>query len=40
LCEGKALLFEELGEIALKGFDQPVRAHAVTWTSDAAAASV
>jgi len=39
LCEGKALPFEDLGEVALKGFDQPVRAHAVTWTSDAAAAS-
>jgi class 3 adenylate cyclase len=39
LCEGKALSFEDLGEVALKGFDQPVRAHAVTWTSDAAAAS-
>jgi class 3 adenylate cyclase len=39
LCEGKALPFEDLGEVSLKGFDQPVRAHAVTWTSDAAAAS-
>ena len=39
LCEGKALPFEDLGEVVLKGFDQPVRAHAVTWTSDAAAAS-
>jgi class 3 adenylate cyclase len=32
LCEGKALPFEDLGEVTLKGFDQPVRAHAVTWS--------
>ena len=32
LCEGKALPFEDLGKVALKGFDQPVRAHAVTWS--------
>jgi class 3 adenylate cyclase len=31
LCIGKGLLFEELGEIALKGFGQPVRAHAAAW---------
>src|SRR5438132_9479661 len=31
LCEGKALPFEDLGEVALKGFDQPVRAHDVSW---------
>jgi len=36
LCEGKILRFEELGEIALKGFDHPVRAHAVTWSDNAA----
>jgi len=39
LCEGKALPFEDLGEVALKGFDQPVRAHAVTWTAEAAASA-
>jgi class 3 adenylate cyclase len=33
LCLGKNLLFEDLGEIALKGFDRPVRAHAVVWAS-------
>jgi class 3 adenylate cyclase len=38
LCEGKALPFEDLGEVALKGFDQPVRAHAVSWASEAASA--
>ena len=38
LCQGKALPFEDLGEVALKGFDQPVRAHAVNWASEAASA--
>ncbi len=33
LCVGKKLLFRELGEVALKGFNEPVRAHAVAWTS-------
>jgi class 3 adenylate cyclase len=37
LCAGKILTFEDLGEIALKGFDQPVRAHAVNWTEAASA---
>ena len=31
LCEGKMLTFEDLGEVTLKGFDHPVRAHAVNW---------
>jgi class 3 adenylate cyclase len=31
LCIGKGLLFEELGEVVLKGFGSPVRAHAATW---------
>ncbi len=39
LCEGKALPFEDLGVIPLKGFDQPVRAHAVTWTAEQAASA-
>jgi len=39
LCEGKALPFENLGEVALKGFDHPVRAHAVTWTAAGAASA-
>lgn len=38
LCAGKALPFEDLGEVMLKGFEQPVRAHAVTWTSEAGSA--
>jgi class 3 adenylate cyclase len=38
LCVGKTLSFQDLGEVALKGFDQPVRAHAVTWASETASA--
>lgn len=33
LCDGKMIAFEELGEVSLKGFDQPVRAHAVNWAA-------
>src|SRR5437016_8116964 len=36
LCEGKALPFEDLGELTLKGFDHPVRARAVIWTDEVA----
>jgi len=35
LCAGKALPFEDLGEVILKGFENPVRAHAVNWASEA-----
>ena len=31
LCIGKGLLFDDLGEVDLKGFGYPVRAHAATW---------
>ena len=31
LCTGKLLSFEDLGEVVLKGFDRPIRAHAVAW---------
>jgi len=31
LCAGKAIPFEDLGHVSLKGFDQPVRTHAVKW---------
>ncbi|PYJ16291.1 MAG: DUF4242 domain-containing protein [Verrucomicrobia bacterium] len=31
LCIGKGLSFEEVGEVALKGFSSPVRAHAAAW---------
>jgi class 3 adenylate cyclase len=31
LCLGKGLLFEDLGEVTLKGFGCPVRAHAAAW---------
>jgi class 3 adenylate cyclase len=37
LCEGKALPFQDLGKVELKGFDQPVRTHAVNWTEAASA---
>jgi class 3 adenylate cyclase len=33
LCVGKGLRFEELGEVALKGFGRQVRAHAVEWAA-------
>jgi class 3 adenylate cyclase len=38
LCEGKILSFQDLGAIPLKGFEQPVRAHAVRWSDEAASA--
>lgn len=31
LCLGKGLLFEDLGEVTLKGFGSPVHAHAAAW---------
>jgi class 3 adenylate cyclase len=31
LCMGKGLRFEDLGEVVLKGFGYPVRAHAAAW---------
>ena len=31
LCIGKGLQFEDLGEVDLKGFSYPVRAHAASW---------
>jgi class 3 adenylate cyclase len=31
LCIGKGLSFENVGEVTLKGFDSPVRAHAAAW---------
>ena len=31
LCLGKGLSFEDLGEVSLKGFDSPIRAHAAAW---------
>jgi len=31
LCIGKGLSFEDIGEVTLKGFDSPVRAHAAGW---------
>ena len=31
LCLGKRLSFQSLGEVSLKGFDQPINVHAVDW---------
>src|SRR5215813_1063569 len=31
LCIGKGLSFEDIGEVTLKGFGSPVRAHAAAW---------
>jgi class 3 adenylate cyclase len=39
LCLGKGILFEDLGEVTLKGFDRPIRAHAVVRGSHAAPAA-
>ena len=36
LCIGKSLPFKDLGEVLLKGFDRPIRVHAVEWIRDAA----
>jgi len=38
LCIGKGLTFQDLGEVSLKGFDRPVRVHAVQPSGDAAPA--
>lgn len=35
LCLGKRVAFQELGEVVLKGFDRPVRAHTVSWQDEA-----
>jgi class 3 adenylate cyclase len=29
LCVGKGLTFQDLGEVSFKGFDRPVRVHAI-----------
>ena len=36
LCIGKGLPFQDLGEVFLKGFDRPIRVHAVDWSGEAA----
>jgi len=37
LCVGKGLRFQDLGEVPLKGFERPVRVHAVEWPGEAVA---
>jgi class 3 adenylate cyclase len=39
LCLGKGFSFQDVGEVVLKGFDRPVRAHAVVWAGDSAPAA-
>ena len=39
LCLGKGFSFQDVGEVVLKGFDRPVRAHAVAWADKAIAAA-
>ncbi len=39
LCLGKGFSFQDVGDVALKGFDRPVRAHAVVWAGDAVPAA-
>ncbi len=34
LCIGKSFQFEDRGEASLKGFDEPVRVHEVTWLTE------
>jgi class 3 adenylate cyclase len=36
LCLGKKFVFQDAGELALKGFERPIRAHAVVWSADRA----
>lgn len=38
LCLGKGFSFRDVGELSLKGFDRPVRAHGVVWNGPAGAA--
>ena len=38
LCLGKGLSFEDLGEVSLRGFDRPVRVHAIHQPSEPAPA--
>ena len=34
LCLGKGFSFQDIGEVALRGFDHPIRAHAVVWADE------
>jgi class 3 adenylate cyclase len=37
LCVGKTLPFQDVGEVTLKGFENPIRVHAVRWSDEVAA---
>ena len=39
LCLGKGFSFQDVGEVVLKGFARPVRAHAVVWADAAVPAA-
>jgi class 3 adenylate cyclase len=39
LCLGKGFSFQDVGEVVLKGFARPVRAHAVVWAGNSAPAA-
>ena len=39
LCLGKGFSFQDVGEVVLKSFARPVRAHAVVWAGDSAPAA-
>ena len=34
LCLGKKFVFQDAGELALRGFERPIRAHAVMWANE------
>ncbi len=40
LCLGKGFSFQDIGEVVLKGFDRPIRAHAVVWAGEGSLAAV
>jgi class 3 adenylate cyclase len=39
LCLGKGFSFQDMGKVELKGFDHPIRAHAVAWSDVAVPAT-
>lgn len=39
-CLGKGFSFQDMGDVVLKGFDRPIRAHAVVWAGQASCVAV